>query len=64
MKILVISPNNTDSPSWWRSVGPFTELARTYASVEVVDGANLEVSWAVLKQFDLIFISRPYRDRS
>lgn len=58
--ILIISPNNTDAPAFYRSIGPFTALEKG-GDIRIVDGANMDINWASLSRFDIVFMSRPCR---
>lgn len=61
MKILVISPNNADAPAFYRSAAPFAELSRNCNDIQTTDGSNMEITWSVLKNYDIVFLSRPCR---
>ena len=58
MKILLHHPSETDGTSFYRCFGPFNDLARNDSEITVVNG-NIELSWAQITQFDLVFIQRP-----
>lgn len=62
IRILAIIPNRNDATSFYRSIGPLTELTRR-------DGLNIEiaepssVSWSVIAaNCDILFMQRPYND--
>jgi 2-polyprenyl-3-methyl-5-hydroxy-6-metoxy-1,4-benzoquinol methylase len=64
MKILVWSPIKADATSYYRAWGPLQHLARHYEGVQLIDISipEMEISWAILMQGDVLFMQRPSTD--
>lgn len=57
MKILLITPDGTDALAYYRSSLPLSFMRKSHAMDFAIDHT---VNWASLRQFDLIFMHRPY----
>lgn len=62
IRILSVIPNRNDATSFYRSIGPLTELTRRdNINVEVMEPSS--VTWAVVAaSCDILFLQRPYRE--
>lgn len=59
-KILLICSNAEDATSWYRGVGPFSLLQKTYSdiSVTVMEPSHCN-KWSLIAQFNLVVFQRP-----
>jgi SAM-dependent methyltransferase len=64
IKILVCSPIKADATSYYRAWGPLQHMANRFDDIKLIDISisDLELSWAVLMQGDIIFMQRPSTD--
>lgn len=61
IKILVACPAPDDATSYYRGLGPLTELCKQYEEVEITQGGmnSNDYSWPKLKAHDVLFFQRP-----
>jgi hypothetical protein len=63
MKILIITPDKTDSTSYYRAAGITKNLQRQFpVDIQIVDWTSMAMTWADLIQFDLVFMQRPFHE--
>jgi translation elongation factor EF-G len=58
IKILALLPGPDDGTSWYRGAGPLNAL-RDKAQTDIAP-FNIEYSWSMLGQYDIIFMQRPF----
>jgi hypothetical protein len=59
--LAVYAPNATDATSWYRAIGPISELKKSNRDLTI--SFVSETSWATLAFADAIFMQRPHRQR-
>jgi SAM-dependent methyltransferase len=58
-RILVFCPIKADATSYYRGWGPLNHLAK-HEDIELIDiSGDIEISWAVIGQGDILFMQRP-----
>lgn len=60
-KVLCAIPNNDDATSFYRGVGPISELRKEMLDHEFVLLNNERITLAQLSMFDIVFMQRPFR---
>lgn len=59
-KILLICSNAEDATSWYRGVGPFSLLQRTYSDISLtITEPSTCNKWSIIAQFGLVVFQRP-----
>lgn len=60
----MIIPNPQDATSLYRGYGPFSELARDYEHIELINVlGQTSIDWAILRQAHILFVQRGFNDQ-
>jgi hypothetical protein len=57
-KVGIITPNDNDACSWYRTMGPWNALTKQYQGIEIVPMPKID--WVLAGRVDVIFMQRPY----
>lgn len=62
IRLMVFVPNPLDATSFYRGMGPLTQLVQRHDDL-LIDDRETVINWATLAKYDAIFLQRPYTDQ-
>jgi hypothetical protein len=60
MNILIVTPNQIDTTSYYRAWGVFPQITRAMPDIHLLSDKGRSMTWVDINQMDLVFMHRPY----